>query len=109
VEAKPKAGDLRKDTPAISLLLWALWNPVGTDVPLNEYESYVPSIWKLLREGAEATAVAKQLKSIVDSRMGGDSLGTEERAAEALTQWWYWRYVYPEGFEPGSLDDSADE
>ena len=101
MEASPRDGDLRKDTPAISLLLWALWNPVSGgafDVPLNEFDGYVPQVWKLLREGAGAPAVAEQLKSITEARMGG-SLGTEERTAEALTQWWYWRYVYPKELE----------
>jgi hypothetical protein len=85
----------------LGLVLWAVWNPIGTSVPIDEYESYVPVIWKLLAEHAGIEAISTALAQIADERMGGDR-GTSRQTAERLTEWWYWRFDFPEEFEANS-------
>ena len=48
----------QKYRPELELLLWAVWDPIGADVPLDEYTNYVPTIWRLLEEqvGEEAAS-----------------------------------------------------
>lgn len=67
----------------------------------DEYESYVPVIWKLLDEHAGIEAVSAKLDQIAEERIGVDR-GTSQYAAERLTQWWYWRFDFPEEFEANS-------
>jgi hypothetical protein len=98
VEAKKR---FRTYAPELELLLWAVWNPIRVDVPLDEYESYVPVIWRLLSEGAGVDAVFSELKRICEEQMGGCG-GREREAAERLTEWWYWRFDYPVEFEARS-------
>jgi len=43
-----KRGDDR-----LSLLLWALWNPIGI-VPLDEYKSYTGQVVSVLKDGHQA-------------------------------------------------------
>jgi hypothetical protein len=99
VEARASKDRFRAYAPEVTLLLWAVWNPVGTDVPINEYENYVPGVWKLLEAGADVDAVSAELTRIVDERMMGSGQGTERAAAETIKAWWYWRFDYPKGFE----------
>ena len=70
-------------------------------MPLDEYDSYVPVVWKLLSEHANVDEVAAELDRIADERMGGPC-GTSRDAAERLTQWWYWRFAFPAEVEPRS-------
>jgi len=77
------------------------WDPIGADVPIDEYESYVPAIWKLLDGHAGVEAVSRALAQIADERIGLDR-GTSRSAAERLTQWWYWRFDFPAEFEANS-------
>ena len=37
----------------LTLLLWAVWNPIGT-CPLDEYADYAPTVARILREAHEA-------------------------------------------------------
>jgi hypothetical protein len=88
-------------SPELALLLWAVWNPIGVEVPLDEYESYVPTVWRLLAEHAGVEEIATRMAQIADERMGG-ARGTERAAAELLSQWWYWRFDFPVEFEARS-------
>jgi hypothetical protein len=100
-EAEALKERYRKYAPELSLLLWAVWDPIGAGVPLDEYDTYVPLIWKLLDENAGVDAVSAELTRIGEERMGMDR-GTGQEAAQRLTAWWYWRFDFPEEFEANS-------
>jgi hypothetical protein len=87
----------RKYSGELSLLLWAMWNPIGFDVPLDEYERYVPAVWKLLEERAASEAIEAELARICAEWIEVDA-GTHRAAAEMVSRWWYWRFDYPEHF-----------
>src|SRR2546429_4574815 len=88
--AKGESERFRRYAPELGLLLWAVWDPIDAVVPLDEYESYVPIIWRLLSERAGVEAISGELARISQERIGGGR-DTERDAAERLTQWWYWR------------------
>jgi len=52
------------------------WNPIGIDVPQDEYDSYIPGIYRLLREHAGLAAITSYLN---DNDIGGS---TEPRRSE---------------------------
>ena len=106
-----KRGDER-----LSLLLWALWNPIGP-VPLDEYDNYTGQVVNVLRKAYEADAElspagkpddAVQLQrnalwaaSVAElsgllSRLSTQQMGvapdpdTDRRAAETLLDWYGW-------------------
>jgi hypothetical protein len=85
----------KKHAPELNLLLWALWNPIGASVPLDESESYVPRIWKLLVVDASVEDIAAELRRIEQDRMDSTGNGTQA-VAERLKDWWYWRFKYPD-------------
>jgi hypothetical protein len=85
----------------LSLLLWAVWNPIGFDVPLNEYEHYTPALWRMLEEQASVAAIAAELTRICEESITV-SEGTDHTAAETLKRWWHWRFEFPKQFEDGS-------
>jgi hypothetical protein len=91
----------RRYAPELGILLWAVWDPIGAGVPVDEYESYVPTIWKLLDEHASIETLSAALTRISEERMGTDR-GTSRAAAERLTEWWYWRSDHPEEMTAGS-------
>jgi hypothetical protein len=95
--AKAERDRYRKHAPGLELLLWAVWDPIGAGVPLDEYANYVPVIWRVLKEQAGAEAVSAELKRISGEQIGMDA-GTNDSAGELLTAWWYWRFVFPEEF-----------
>ena len=99
--AQREAESYRKYAPELGLLLWAVWDPIGAGVPLDEYEGYVPTVWGLLKRGAAVDEVSASLRKIATDRIGvpGD---TSDYAAERLAQWWYWRFEFPLEFEAGS-------
>jgi hypothetical protein len=96
--------DFRKSATELELLLWALWNPIGFNVPLDEYSRYGPRIWKLLAEHAGTDAVADELELMARDRMEIHRVGDPRRAAigdvhavaARLNDWWYWRFDYPQ-------------
>ena len=90
----------RAYSPELSLLLWAVWAPIPAGVPLDEYASYVGIIWKLLDDHAGAEAVSAELTRISEESIG--MAGDARRAAELLTEWWYWRFDYAEELEARS-------
>jgi len=85
----------RQHSGELSLLLWAVWNPIGVEVPLDEYDRYMPSVWKLLEARAGTDAIAAELARICAESIEVDA-GTNREAADAVSRWWYWRFDYPE-------------
>jgi len=71
-------------------ILFRVWDPVGiADFPeaRDEYYSYLPQVWRMVRDGAPADEVVRYLESIVTERMGLQSNEQASRAAvDALSQ-----------------------
>jgi len=58
---------------AVDRVLWEHWDPIGVnDNPAarNEYSSYVPSVVRLLQDGADAFKLAQHLHSLERVSMG---------------------------------------
>jgi dodecin len=102
IEAEAQKKRWREYEPELTLLLWALWDPIS-GVPLNEYENYSPAVWKLLNDEVSVERVAGEL-----SRIRIETIGCEpdpegdERVADRLRAWWYWRFKFPVEFEANS-------
>lgn len=56
----------------VDKILWEDWDPIGIndDGCEDEYRGYVPSIVKLLREGANEKKIAKKLYEHANINMG---------------------------------------
>jgi hypothetical protein len=89
-----------KYSPELELLLWAVWDPIG-GVPLDEYNSYVPQIWRLLEDHAGVDAIADELSGICEESMELDP-SDQTPAARRLIDWWYWRFDFPVEFAAGA-------
>ena len=100
-KAKTEKDRWREYSPELRLLLWAVWDPIGAGMPLDEYESYVPSVWHLLAKHAGTDEIAAHLDRIADEQMGV-APGRGRAAAEVLGQWWYWRFEFPAELEARS-------
>lgn len=72
-----------------------MWNRIGFDVPLDEYERYTPAVWRLLEEHASIDAIATELTRVCAESIEVDA-GTNRDAAEMVTRRWYWRFDYAE-------------
>lgn len=58
---------------AVELVLWNDWDPIGVnDIPAarGEYSSYVPSVVRLLEDGADVLKLSEHLHSIERVSMG---------------------------------------
>ena len=54
-------------------VLYYLWDPIGVAEVVearDEYDSYVPQVFTLLRQEADASQIAQFLSAIVRDRMG---------------------------------------
>jgi len=104
--AKLESARFRAHKAELALLLWALWDPIGPGLPLDEYESYVPGVWKLLAERSGAEAISAHLDKMSEESMGGGTrLG--RAAVDQLINWWYWRFDFPVEFEANSRRDEG--
>jgi hypothetical protein len=99
-KAEARKDRYRKHSAELGLLLWAVWDPIPK-APLDEYESYIPAIWRLLNDHAGVEAIAAALERITTERMGLEP-AKETAAAERLVDWWYWRFDFPEDFNAAS-------
>jgi hypothetical protein len=102
-QAKAEKARFRKHAAELELLLWTVWDPIGSGVPLDEYANYVPVIWRLLEAQAGAETVSAELKRICDERISMDA-GTNDQTGKVLTAWWYWRFIFPEEFAADSSE-----
>ena len=73
-------------------VLHYLWDPIGVagrPGARDEYDSYVPALVAMLRDGAHAAAIADYLEALSRYTMGiGSSRARAEQAAEALLDWY---------------------
>jgi hypothetical protein len=75
--------------PQLTLLLWAVWNPIGT-CPPDEYSSYSSRVVEVLREQHEADLPLVATASDDDRvQLQRNALWAEgvERLANLLAQW----------------------
>ena len=54
----------------ISKILREEWNPIGTNVPADEYQQYVPKIFELKNNNADLETIAIELDKIATGKMG---------------------------------------
>ena len=72
-------------------VLHYIWDPCGiSDAPQarDEYYGYLPGVFSLLKQGADAAAISRHLSSIESERMGMS--GAEDRhikIGEVLVEW----------------------
>ena len=61
----------REIQDAIRVVLLSEWDPIGCDVPRDEYDEYIGGVYSLLSQGASVADIAEHLASI---EMGGNGL-----------------------------------
>ncbi|MBV6483865.1 MAG: hypothetical protein KFKLKKLM_00324 [Flavobacteriales bacterium] len=72
---------------SIDEILWFDWDPIGiNNIGIrDEYQGYLPHIYKLKIEGASKTEIAKYLDEVVTERMGLESnIKFSEEIAEKI-------------------------
>ncbi len=75
---RKKMSKLNKEEKAfykeVSKILWEKWDPIGVNDGDNEwddeYDSYVPHIFRLAIEGNDATRIASSLSASAETNMG---------------------------------------
>jgi hypothetical protein len=60
----------KADTDAIRSVLMSEWNPIGVDVPDDEYDSYIPLIYRMIQEHKSVDQLSLALSDIESERMG---------------------------------------
>lgn len=73
--------DTKAETRAINAILWKDWDPIGSGVPEDEYESYVWPVYKLLIDGAPRDKVAAYLRWAADENI---TVSVPEKRLEAV-------------------------
>jgi|HubBroStandDraft_5_1064220.scaffolds.fasta_scaffold1172680_2 hypothetical protein len=68
----------KADVDAIRRILMDQWNPIGFAVPDDEYDSYIPGIYRLIQDGADAYKLAQRLLQLEMVSIGVQ--GNAERA-----------------------------
>ena len=48
------------------------WNPIGFDVPRDEYDAYIGGVYRLLFQGASIPDIANHLASVESLQIGFD-------------------------------------
>src|SRR5262249_21222601 len=61
--------DWKEDVDAIRSLLMAEWDPIGCGVPDDEYDSYIPVIYRLCQARVSIEDLAAHLEEIETQRM----------------------------------------
>jgi hypothetical protein len=75
---------MRQWLQQISTILRRDWDPIGCDVPDDEYESYVGPIAALLRDGATDAQFSAYLEWAESENMGLGGPFSQERAAKVI-------------------------
>jgi hypothetical protein len=86
----------RRGLDQLSLILWAVWDPIGGDVPTDEYVSYAPHVIGMLHDGRSEDEIAAWLRAIRIERMGPDEDGqdSQDREAAHRAKEWYAREMH---------------
>ena len=80
--------DYQKLAPKIRRILVDEWDPIGCGVPEDEYDSYIPVIYKLLQHGRDEYKLATHLANLEVNSLGYGSSNMErcQRVAKLLRQ-----------------------
>jgi hypothetical protein len=65
-----KLRDWKADVDAIRRVLMSEWDPIGCGVPDDEYDSYIPVIYKYMQARSSVEELAQHLEEIETQRMG---------------------------------------
>uniref|UniRef100_UPI003F4960A5 hypothetical protein n=1 Tax=Cupriavidus necator TaxID=106590 RepID=UPI003F4960A5 len=72
-------------------VLYYVWDPIGvarSPAARNEYQGYLPEVFSMLLQGADASTIAAYLDAVATDRMGLHDQGQHsKRAAELLLDW----------------------
>ena len=81
-----KLRNWKGDVDAIRRVLMAEWDPIGCGVPDDEYDSYIPVIYRLLQERVSAIQLSVHLQELETKEMGLQPANKDacNRTAEAL-------------------------
>lgn len=60
----------KDDSEAVRRVLMSEWNPIGFEVPNDEYDSYIPVIYRLLQERVSVDTLAAHLEKIETEQIG---------------------------------------
>ena len=60
----------KSDVDAIRKILMSEWDPIGCGVPDDEYDSYIPRIYRLIQEGNTVDQLAAYLYKLETISMG---------------------------------------
>ena len=72
----------------LRLLVWAMWDPIGCGVPIDEYDGYLFRIASLLGSRASEQALADELARIRRDEIGlPPDEGADARAAQKIALW----------------------
>jgi hypothetical protein len=75
----------------LTLVLWSGWNPIGFEVPLDEYDNYSDRLVSLLGRDPTVAEIAAELGQIRTETIGmPPDASRDEIAANALKWWHYW-------------------
>jgi hypothetical protein len=97
IKLEPKDEELYR---RVDEVLHYIWDPIGVPgVPQarDEYYSYLPSIFKLVQDGASADAIAQHLTDIVVNRMGLN--GTIKDSLEVVSVLQDWKEALDEKYD----------
>ncbi len=88
MDGTPKTSprDWVADVNAIRRILIAEWDPIGCGVPDDEYDSYIPGIYRLMKGGADTYKLAQHLLHLETVSMGvqGNSQRSDRVARSLL-------------------------
>ena len=62
--------DWKADVDAIRRVLISDWDPIGCGVPEDEYDSYIPVIYRLMQGHAGVEGLANHLEKLETESMG---------------------------------------
>lgn len=72
-------------------VLYYVWDPIGVapnPVTRDEYEGYLPKVFSMLQEGADASLIAAYLDNVAMESMGlNGNAEQSKRVAELLLDW----------------------
>ena len=65
-----RSRDWKADVDAIRRILISEWDPIGCGVPEDEYDSYIPVIYRLMQARAGVEGLASHLEKLETESMG---------------------------------------
>jgi hypothetical protein len=65
-----KHRDRKSEIDAIRQVLRHEWNPIGFPVPVDEYDSYIGTIHRMIKAGASTQELAVQLEKVETGSLG---------------------------------------